>query len=159
MSEYPPALPGLRFFTIVFLLLAVAGRPSATGAATCAIGTPGCCTGAQDCDDGNVCNGAETCDVGSGTCSSGTPAADNTICDDANACTQTDRCQAGACVGTNPVICSASDQCHAPGVCDPQSGQCSNPTQPDGTTCNDGNACTRTEIGRASCRERVLLRV
>ncbi|MFI5041954.1 MAG: hypothetical protein ACHQNA_08935, partial [Acidimicrobiales bacterium] len=33
-------------------------------------------------------------------------------CSDANACTQTDTCQAGACVGTNPVICTALDQCH-----------------------------------------------
>jgi hypothetical protein len=37
------------------------------------------------------------------------------------------------------------DQCHGAGVCDPTSGACSNPVQPDGTACSDGNACTRVD--------------
>ena len=44
--------------------------------------------------------------------------------------------------GTTPVVCSASDQCHAVGTCNPASGVCSNPTRADGTACTDGNACT-----------------
>ena len=44
---------------------------------------------------------------------------DGTSCNDANACTQTDTCQAGVCTGANPVVCSALDQCHAVGACDP----------------------------------------
>ena len=31
---------------------------------------------------------------------------------DGNVCTQTDTCQGGICVGSNPVVCTASDQCH-----------------------------------------------
>jgi RHS repeat-associated protein len=42
------------------------------------------------------------------------------------------------------VTCVPSDQCHL-GVCDPGSGACTNPAAPDGTTCNDGNACTQTD--------------
>jgi hypothetical protein len=43
------------------------------------------------------------------------------------------------------VTCVALDACHAAGVCDPKSGVCSNPQQPDGTACDDGNACTQTD--------------
>ena len=67
---------------------------------------------------------------------------DGTPCDDGSACTQTDTCQAGVCVGSNPVVCTASDQCHVAGTCDPATGLCSNPAAPDGTACNDANACT-----------------
>src|SRR5262249_54256515 len=58
---------------------------------------------------------------------------------------QTDTCQAGTCTGSNPVVCNALDQCHAPGTCAPAAGTCSNPNKPDGTVCNDGNACTQTD--------------
>jgi len=38
-------------------------------------------------------------------------------CNDGNACTQTDTCGAGeACIGSNPVVCTALDQCHAVGT-------------------------------------------
>src|SRR3989449_9827506 len=70
-------------------------------------------------------------------------------CNDGNACTQTDSCQAGACTGTNPVTCTAADQCHDAGTCDPATGACSNPAKPDGAACNDGDACTQTDSCRA----------
>jgi hypothetical protein len=76
-------------------------------------------------------------------------ARDGTPCDDGNACTLVDTCQAGVCTGSNPVVCVASDQCHVAGTCDPTTGQCSNPTAPDGTTCDDGNACTQTDTCQA----------
>src|SRR5205814_5146835 len=41
-----------------------------------------------------------------------------------------------------PVVCVALDQCHAAGICDPQSGECTSPTRPDGASCQDGDACT-----------------
>src|SRR5262249_9545463 len=63
-------------------------------------------------------------------------------CNDGNACTQSDTCQAGACVGANPVVCSALDECHVAGVCNPASGTCSNPNQADGAACDDGLFCT-----------------
>jgi hypothetical protein len=126
--------------------------------------------GAALCDDGNLCNGAETCggtagcqtgtavvctaldqchDVGTcepttGVCSN--PAkANGAACNDSNACTQTDTCESGACVGGNPVVCTALDQCHVAGVCDTTTGVCTNPDKANGTTCNDGDACTQTD--------------
>ncbi|MBN2575687.1 MAG: hypothetical protein JXP73_14065, partial [Deltaproteobacteria bacterium] len=81
------------------------------------------------------------CDPGTGVCSN--PAmADGTACSDGSACTQTDTCQAGMCVGGDPVTCTALDQCHDIGECDPASGECSNPASPDGTACEDGDKCT-----------------
>ena len=87
------------------------------------------------------CHVAGTWDRTLGQCSN--PAAANgTACNDGNVCTQTDTCQAGVCVGSNPLFCAATDQCHTAGVCDPVTG-CSNPAKPNGTACNDGNVCTQ----------------
>ncbi len=74
------------------------------------------------------CNNSRTVNCG--------PTTDN------NACTQTDTCTNNVVVGSNPVICTASDQCHSIGVCDTSSGVCSNPTKANGAVCNDANACT-----------------
>ncbi len=49
---------------------------------------------------------------------------------------------ADLCTG---VVCSASDACHQAGVCDPATGLCSDPPAPDGSPCDDGNACTQTD--------------
>src|SRR2546425_3887402 len=86
------------------------------------------CTAADQCHTAGACNPA------SGICSN--PAKpEGSGCDDGNACTQTDTCEAGACVGANPVVCTASDQCHAAGTCDPATGTCTNPARPDGAPC------------------------
>jgi len=69
-------------------------------------------------------------------------ASDGSTCSDGNACTRSDRCTAGTCAGDDPVVCTASDQCHAVGVCNPASGACSNPVRADGSTCDDGNSCS-----------------
>jgi len=82
-------------------------------------------------------------------CTNGTPKTNGTFCNDGNACTQTDSCQAGVCVGSNPVVCTASDQCHTAGTCNTSTGACSNPTKTNGTFCNDGNACTQTDSCQA----------
>jgi hypothetical protein len=67
-------------------------------------------------------------------------------CNDGNACTQTDTCQNGTCTGSNPKVCPAPDQCHnSPGTCNPSDGSCSYQHKLDGTSCNDGNACTQTD--------------
>jgi uncharacterized repeat protein (TIGR01451 family) len=96
------------------------------------------------CTASDQCHDAGTCDPNTGLCSNPTKT-DGSACDDGNACTQTDTCQAGTCTGSNPVTCTASDQCHVPGICDPQTGLCSNPAKTDGSACNDGNACTQTD--------------
>jgi hypothetical protein len=69
-------------------------------------------------------------------------APNGTGCSDGNLCTQTDTCQSGVCQGGNPVVCTASDQCHDVGTCAPATGACSNPARADGSACNDGNICT-----------------
>jgi hypothetical protein len=73
------------------------------------------------------------------------PKANGSRCDDGNACTQFDSCQSGACVGGNPVVCTASDACHDAGTCNPMTGMCSNPAKADGAACSDDNACTLGE--------------
>lgn len=145
---------------------------SCTEAAGCTANVALCqCTRDEDCSDGNACNGIETCNLTTRSCAGGTPKdcsgsddacnlgvcdpssgaclarprPNGTTCDDGNACSRTDTCQAGTCTGSNPVTCSASDQCHLAGTCNPQSGACSNPTKPNGSACNDGNACTQSD--------------
>ncbi len=112
------------------------------------------CTAGVDCASGNcvsgvccntACNGGvcSVCSVAAGAPANGTCAALNAgTCDDGNACTQTDTCQAGVCVGSNPVVCPAPDQCEVSGACSPSSGLCVYVSKANGTACNDGDACT-----------------
>ena len=124
------------------------------------------------CADGNACTQTDTCQAGvcvgknpvvgsaqdqchaAGSCNPSTGAcsnpalADGAACNDGNACTQADTCQAGACVGKNPVVCTAQDPCHAVGACDPSTGTCSNPAA-NGASCDDGNACTQVDVCQA----------
>jgi RHS repeat-associated protein len=104
----------------------------------------GVCTGSNAvvCTASDQCHAVGTCDSSTGACSN-PPAANGTACNDGNACTQSDTCQAGTCTGTNPVVCFASDQCHAAGTCDPASGDCSNPSAPDGTACAGTSKCNQ----------------
>src|SRR5437773_2203290 len=109
-------------------------------------GTAGTCTGGSFvvCAASDQCHDAGTCNPSTGACSN--PAKPNgAACNDGNACTQTDTCQAGICTGSGAVICTAQDQCHDAGVCNPATGACTNPAKTDGTACNDGNACTQTD--------------
>src|SRR5439155_1172277 len=113
----------------------------------CALGA---CVGTDPvvCTASDQCHSAGTCNPATGTCSN--PAKpDRARVDEGNSCTHSDACRAGACVGTNPVVCTASDQCHTAGTCNPATGTCSNPTRPECSGCNDGNACTRTDACRA----------
>ena len=112
--------------------------------------TAGTCAGEQGvtCMAQDQCHAAGTCDPATGVCSN--PARANGVaCDDGNACTRADTCQAGACIGANPVACTAQDQCHVAGVCDPATGVCSNPARANGAACDDGNACTRADTCQA----------
>jgi len=107
----------------------------------------GVCEGLQlICPTPGQCQLAGTCDSTTGECfNPNVP--DGTSCDDENACTAPDTCQAGVCTGgtSGAVQCTASDQCHNAGVCDPATGTCSNPAKSDGASCIDGNACTQTD--------------
>jgi hypothetical protein len=124
-----------------------------------------------ECDDHNSCT-TDTCDArvgcvhtpiacpppgqcqtGTGTCDPATghcvytSKPDGTGCDDGNPCTVDDTCQNGVCTGGTPVVCTPSDDCHLAGVCDPASGQCSNPAKPDGSDCGNSRTC----CGGACC--------
>src|SRR2546423_1604363 len=85
-----------------------------------------------------------TCDIADGIWWCDSSPKWGQACNDGNACTTGDVCQ-GSCVGT-PITCTAADQCHAAGTCNPATGVCSNPNQPDGTQCNDGNSCSTADI-------------
>ena len=106
----------------------------------------GVCAGSNPvvCTASDQCHIAGTCNPGTGLCSNPV-APDSTPCNDGDGCTRTDSCQGGACVGSNPVVCTASDQCHIAGTCSPSTGLCSNPIVPNGTSCSDGSACTQTD--------------
>jgi pimeloyl-ACP methyl ester carboxylesterase len=99
------------------------------------------CNSDAACDDANVCTTSLCVD---GRCEN-THVANGSSCSDGNACTQTDTCQSGACVGSDPVVCTASDQCHDAGTCDTSTGVCSDPAKPDGTPCDDSNSCSSGE--------------
>jgi hypothetical protein len=84
----------------------------------------GFCVGASAvvCAPSDQCHVAGSCNFSTGQCSN--PNATNgTPCNDGNACTQVDTCQSGICLGTSPILCPASDQCHSVGTCDPASGR------------------------------------
>ena len=102
----------------------------------------GVCTAGSHvtCTSSDQCHTAGTCNPSTGQCSN--PAATNgTACNDGNACDLNDSCQSGVCTAGSHVTCTAEDQCHTAGTCNPSTGQCSNPAAVNGTGCNDGNAC------------------
>src|SRR5439155_1742296 len=113
----------------------------------------GSCVGGNPvvCAASDQCHVAGTCDVLKGACLNPV-AADGTAGDVGGACTRTDTCEAGSCVGRSPVVCARSVHCHVAGPCDPLTGACSTPSPSNGTACDDGDACTRTDTCEAgSC--------
>ncbi len=75
-----------------------------------------------------------------------------TCAGDGNRCFGGHVCQSGGCVGTNPITCAASDQCHVAGECNPADGLCSNPYADLGITCETGNLCTDDACdGQGAC--------
>jgi hypothetical protein len=107
----------------------------------------GVCTdgGPLVCTPSDQCHVAGTCNPATGKCSN--PNAPNgTSCDDGNLCTLNDTCQNGVCIGSASVVCTPLDQCHVAGVCDPATGQCSNPNAPNGRACDDGDPCTTNDV-------------
>lgn len=118
----------------------------------------------QACNDGNACITGETCQA-NGSCGGGTrtvctpqsqchtvacnPATGRcvqtpltgTACNADNSACTADTCQAGVCIAGPPVVCAALDACHVAGVCDPTSGQCSNPNAPNDIPCENPDPC------------------
>lgn len=82
----------------------------------------------------------------------GAPCGDGLLCQDNGACAcQGDSCggcracEDGQCVIDPSVVCAPLDPCHEAGVCDPETGACTNPRKQDGTTCDDGDPCTEND--------------
>jgi MYXO-CTERM domain-containing protein len=130
-------------------------NPTAANGTSCSTGnkcntgetcTAGVCGGGttKTCTASDQCHIAGTCDPTSGNCSNPT-ATDGTACSTGNNCMSGESCTTGVCGGGIPKICVASDQCHVAGLCDPTSGNCSNPAATDGTTCSTGNNCMSGE--------------
>ena len=124
------------------------------------------------CDDGLFCDGADTC--AGGICHhAGNPCAPESECNHCNEAADTcfdpattsctsdgNPCTADACDGagmcTHPagnagVVCrAAAGQCDLAETCTGLSASCpADGFQPDGTTCDDGNACTQTDTCQA----------
>ncbi|MCB9737641.1 MAG: hypothetical protein H6747_00060 [Deltaproteobacteria bacterium] len=104
-----------------------------------------------DCDDGNQCTPTESCK--SGACI----AAQN-VCgckadsectkwDDGNLCNGLMACIAGFCskLPNSAVTCDASKDACKDNLCDTKSGQCGLVGKKDGTSCDDGDACSIQE--------------
>jgi hypothetical protein len=105
---------------------------SCTGQGVCIATIGATCGLVPEC---NACNAAGLC----------VAAHEGLTCNDGDLCTRTDTCQNGACVGSNPVVCPAS-QCQNPGTCNPATGVCSSPTNKLNTTpCDDGDFCTEND--------------
>lgn len=107
----------------------------------------GACIGTAPvvCDLPGMCRTPGSCDPATGQCTY--PDAPNgTACDDGNACSLGDTCQDGECSPGAPVICipdlfpAACRQ--AVRDCHPLTGECIARSVPDGTACDDGNACS-----------------
>lgn len=100
------------------------------------------CETAADCDDGEACNGLEQCVAC--RCVPGTPSTDGTTCDDDDVCTVNDACREGVCTG-EPKDCSDGNPCTFD-RCNATTGLCENPFAPPGSACDDGDACTVSEV-------------
>ncbi|HSB20646.1 MAG TPA: hypothetical protein VLD85_11600 [Anaeromyxobacteraceae bacterium] len=154
VASFDTAGINLRACTRGYVGTPVMGQDRLQGAYTIDCGAGGSLAGSWDFTSAScggpcttqpdpVCHlGVLDCSTGATQCVNGAPVADGTACSDGNACTLADTCQAGTCTAGGPVACTAVDQCHDPGVCDPATGACSSPARPDGTACNDGNPCT-----------------
>ena len=109
----------------------------------------GVCTGATPvvCGASDQCHGVGICAKATGMCSNPV-VGDGNLCNDGNGCTTSDTCMTGVCTGAMPVVCMASDQCHAAGTCTNVggAGMCSNPPIANGMGCNDANLCTTGDV-------------
>lgn len=97
------------------------------------------------CPPVDQCHGPGVCVPATGLCTA-PPLPNGTACDDGNPCTLNDQCVNGVCSVTELLHCTALDQCHVQGFCNSSTGLCSNPNAPDFTPCNDGDACTQSDV-------------
>jgi hypothetical protein len=106
--------------------------------------------------DGFACASVEgecavgSCDTGSGQCEV-LPINEGGSCGEADACISGGVCTAGICEGATVDCSQLDDECIA-GVCNSGTGLCETMPRADGTSCDDGLACTATDFCSAgSC--------
>lgn len=129
--------------TYVYELKNEGGEPCATGGQCLS----GFCVDGVCCDSACDFGPCGACSVANGASADGVCALlDEMTCDDGDACTQTDTCLAGKCVGNNPRICGSGETCSGTWVCDPTTGSCVGDVTPNGTICDDGDACTIDDV-------------
>jgi len=100
------------------------------------------------CNDGNACTSGDACQAGA--CQGG-----KNLCvckidkdcipfDDGNLCNGVLQCQGGGCVAkpNSAVTCPAVGDACQTSACNPALGQCIIDSAPNGTACDDANACT-----------------
>jgi hypothetical protein len=103
----------------------------------------GCCSGGPGNPGACFANRAPLCGIGGVLCQNCfnfqiCNAQGQCVCSP-QSCPRCQTCNAGT-GQCQPLVCPPpADQCHVTGTCDPQTGQCSNPTVAHGTPCNDGN--------------------
>lgn len=131
---------------------------SACSAATCDPKTATCAPQPRNeglsCDDGDPCTGGDLCKAGS--CESGTlklcdcrEEADCAALEDGDLCNGTLSCDKKSFpwrCRVNPISIVTCDPGKAGPcqqvLCDPKAGKCATTARPDGTACDDGQACT-----------------
>jgi hypothetical protein len=106
------------------------------------------------CDDGNPCTKDDTCSAGAcsgtadGSCAPCQADADCQAAEDGNLCNGTLKCDAGKCIvnAASVVVCDTEGLSPCVQVeCVPASGQCKKATLPNGSSCDDQNACTQKD--------------
>ncbi len=134
-----------------------AGDASGDGVAStdCVGGDESCngvdddCDGATDedsCDDAPCVVTSCKAKEGGHACVAA-PAADGTLCDDGDPCMASDLCKGGICKG-NKAACQDGDPC-TQDACAAGSGACSHTAAPDGGVCDDGSACSQSDVCQA----------
>ena len=107
------------------------------------------CTGGACSGQGRDCSGASN-QCNTGVCNEGTdtcepqPVIDGTVCNDGQYCTDPDACTAGTCAGAARDCSAAGDQCNN-GICDEIGDACQPQAIPNGSACDDADACTMTD--------------
>ncbi|MDP1920608.1 MAG: MopE-related protein [Myxococcales bacterium] len=130
------------------------------------------CTAGEVCS-GSVCGGATTltcttpptCFLPTGACTepdAGCAYTPNpgTSCSDGLRCTRADLCLGdGGCAGQAVTCAQSTDVCRVPvGSCVEADGGCFFADLPNGTACDDGNACTRSDSCQSgSCQPGALV--
>jgi hypothetical protein len=122
----------------------------------CTGGTNTCqCTSASDCSSVLTLGVCEQAACENRQCRK-VNKSDGVTCDDGNNCTSDTLCQSGTCGGgANTCQCSTASDCSSVltlGVCEEaacQSNQCVKVNKSNGSSCNDGNACTVSDACNA----------